>query len=103
MIDVRFLPNPHFVDELRPLDGRDPRIHEFLDRTELTGEFQRRLEEFLGFLVPHYAAEGKSYLTVAIGCTGGKHRSVALAERTRAFLEKQQQPASVHHRDLGRE
>ena len=103
VFDVRFLPNPYFVDELRPLDGRDPRIQAFLDRSPTTEEFLRRLESFLGFLVPHYATEGKSYLTVALGCTGGKHRSVALAERLGRHFRANDLPASVSHRDVGRE
>jgi len=103
LFDVRFLPNPHFVESLRPLDGRDSRIQEFLDQTTTTGEFVERLQAFLSFLVPHYAAEGKSYLTVAIGCTGGKHRSVALAERLGSYFQQQNLPTSVSHRDVGRE
>lgn len=103
LFDVRFLPNPHFVESLRPLDGRDTRIQEFLDQTTTTGEFVARLQAFLSFLVPQYAAEGKSYLTVALGCTGGKHRSVALAERLGRYFEQQDLPTSVSHRDVGRE
>jgi RNase adapter protein RapZ len=103
VFDVRFLPNPYFVDELRPLDGTDPRVREFLDRQEDTSEFMDRLKGFLDFLVPLYAAEGKSYLTVGLGCTGGKHRSVALAEELRHHLQARDINASVSHRDLGRE
>jgi UPF0042 nucleotide-binding protein len=103
LFDVRFLPNPYFVDGLRALDGRHSRIHEFLDKTEMTGEFLERLQNFLGFLVPHYSAEGKSYLTIALGCTGGKHRSVALAERLGRYFESTELPVSVSHRDIGRE
>ena len=103
MFDVRFLPNPYFDERLRPLDGRNELVQAFLDASELTGEFLERLNGFVEYLVPHYGAEGKSYLTVAIGCTGGKHRSVALAERLGSFLESREIPASVHHRDVGRE
>jgi UPF0042 nucleotide-binding protein len=103
VFDVRFLPNPHFVKELRSLDGRNPAIQDYLDRSPLTGDFMNRLQGFLDFLVPHYAAEGKTYLTVAIGCTGGKHRSVALAERLGRHFEEAGVPASVSHRDLGQE
>ena len=103
LFDVRFLPNPYFVDSLRPLDGRDARIQEFLDATPATGEFLERLQSFLGFLIPHYSAEGKSYLTVAIGCTGGKHRSVALAEKLGTYFGTTDLPTSVSHRDVGRE
>jgi UPF0042 nucleotide-binding protein len=103
VFDVRFLPNPHFEPLLKPLDGRSAEVQQFLDRSELTGEFMRRLEAFVDFLVPLYGAEGKSYLTVAIGCTGGKHRSVALSERLAAHLRERGVPATVSHRDLGRE
>jgi UPF0042 nucleotide-binding protein len=103
MFDVRFLPNPHFDDRLRGLDGRDQPVQEFLDKSELAVEFQERLNGFVDYLIPLYGHEGKSYLTVAIGCTGGKHRSVALAERLGRFLVSRDVPASVHHRDLGRE
>jgi UPF0042 nucleotide-binding protein len=103
LFDVRFLPNPYFEDALRELDGRDPRIHAFLDRTATTGEFLERLKSFLSFLIPHFSAEGKSYLTVALGCTGGRHRSVALAERLGRYFEANGLAASVSHRDVGRE
>jgi UPF0042 nucleotide-binding protein len=103
VFDVRFLPNPHFVDDLRPLDGRDPRVQEFLDESTVTGEFLERLQSFLEYLLPHYVGEGKSYLTVAVGCTGGKHRSVAIAERLGRFFVRTDLPTSVSHRDLGRE
>jgi len=103
VFDVRFLPNPYFVESLRPLDGRDPRIRDFLDESAVTGEFFERLRGFLDYLVPHYAEEGKSYLTVALGCTGGKHRSVALAERLGRHFRTTDLPTSVSHRDVGRE
>jgi len=103
MFDVRFLPNPYFDERLRPLDGRDESVQAFLDTSELTEAFLERLNGFLEYLVPLYGTEGKSYLSVAIGCTGGKHRSVALAERLGRFLESREIPASVHHRDVGRE
>ena len=103
LFDVRFLPNPYFVDHLRALDGRNAAIQQFLDEHEATGEFVDRLQGFLSYLIPHYAAEGKTYLTVALGCTGGKHRSVALAERLGKYFRATDLPASVSHRDLGRE
>ncbi|MCP3979961.1 MAG: RNase adapter RapZ [bacterium] len=103
LFDVRFLPNPYFVEELRPLDGRTAEVQEFLDRNEMTHEFSKRLHEFLEYLIPLYAAEGKAYLTVAVGCTGGKHRSVALAERAGHHLGQHELPVSVSHRDVGRE
>ena len=87
LFDVRFLPNPHFVRALRPLTGCDPAIQEFLDKAEATGVFLGKTTDLLRFLIPQYAAEGKSYLTVAIGCTGGRHRSVMVAEALRRRLE----------------
>jgi UPF0042 nucleotide-binding protein len=103
LFDVRFLPNPYFVDSLRPLDGRNARIQNYLDQSPFTDDFLNRLQSFLGFLVPHFAAEGKSYLTVALGCTGGRHRSVALAERLGRYFRTLALPTSVSHRDIGRE
>ena len=87
LFDVRFLPNPHFVPSLRPLTGCDAPIREFLDKAEATGVFLDKTADLLHFLIPQYAAEGKSYLTVAVGCTGGRHRSVMVAEALRRRLE----------------
>jgi UPF0042 nucleotide-binding protein len=103
LFDVRFLPNPYFVDELRHKDGRSKEVQEFLAQTELPAQFMGRLEDFLDFLIPLYTAEGKAYLTVAIGCTGGKHRSVALSEKLGEYLERKGLPHSVNHRDVGKE
>ena len=103
LFDVRFLPNPYFVEGLRELDGRGPEVQRFLDDIELTGEFFDRLTSFIDFLIPHYAAEGKSYLTVAIGCTGGKHRSVALVEKLARHLGRREIHFTTRHRDLGKE
>jgi len=103
LFDVRFLPNPYFVDELRHKDGRSTEVQAFLAQTDLPAQFMRRLEDFLDFLIPLYTAEGKAYLTVAIGCTGGKHRSVALSEQLGEYLEGKGLPHSVSHRDVGKE
>lgn len=103
LFDVRFLPNPFFVEGLRHLDGRSAEVRGFLNQTPLTHEFLERLQSFMSFLIPHYASEGKSYLTVAIGCTGGKHRSVALAVALGQFLTGRGFPTTVNHRDLGKE
>jgi UPF0042 nucleotide-binding protein len=100
VFDVRFLPNPHFVPRLRPFSGKDARVARYIRSFPQTTEFLRRVESLLGYLTPHYVREGKSYLTVALGCTGGRHRSVALAEVIRRSLQKKGYTAKVVHRDL---
>lgn len=87
VFDVRCLPNPHFVDRLRHLTGRDPKVVRFMRKRPITQGFIERLTDFLKFALPHYVSEGKSYLTVAIGCTGGQHRSVMIAEALKRSLE----------------
>jgi UPF0042 nucleotide-binding protein len=86
VFDVRCLPNPHFVDGLRELTGRDAAVVRFMRRHPATREFIERLTSFLTFALPHYIREGKTYLTVAIGCTGGQHRSVMIAEALKKSL-----------------
>jgi UPF0042 nucleotide-binding protein len=86
VFDVRCLPNPHFVDRLRPLTGRDPAVVRYMRRSAGTRHFLDHLSSFLRFAIPQYVDEGKSYLTVAIGCTGGRHRSVMIAEALRKSL-----------------
>jgi UPF0042 nucleotide-binding protein len=103
VFDVRFLPNPHFVDRLRALDGRDPVVEEFVMSFSESRELLSRLEGLLKFLLPLYEREGKAYLTVAIGCTGGRHRSVMLVEALRSFLTGLGLSPIVRHRDLDRE
>ena len=101
VFDVRCLPNPHFVPTLRRRTGRDKAVADFLERDASTRQFMDRLEEYLRYLVPFYVAEGKSYLTVAIGCTGGRHRSVMIAERLkRALSDVGVARVRVRHRDL---
>jgi RNase adapter protein RapZ len=100
VFDVRFLPNPHFVPRLRSFSGKDARVARYIRSFPQTSEFLRRIESLLGYLIPHYVREGKSYLTVALGCTGGRHRSVALAEVIRRSLQKKGYAAKVVHRDL---
>jgi UPF0042 nucleotide-binding protein len=101
VFDVRFLPNPHFVPSLKPLTGRDKRVVRFMMRHEATGEFMEKLTDLLQFLVPQYVSEGKSYLTIAIGCTGGQHRSVMLAEALRPTIAALPGVrVRVRHRDL---
>lgn len=90
LLDVRFLPNPHFVPELRPLTGRDQAVRDYIDNAEATRLFLDKTTDLLRFLIPRYVGEGKSYLTVAIGCTGGRHRSIAVAESLRRRLAEQE-------------
>ena len=100
LFDVRFLPNPHWDPELRPLTGRDAAVRDYVFSHQEAGEFLDRVTDMLGFLLPKYDAEGKSYLTVGVGCTGGKHRSVALAETVATFVEGLGYDVSLTHRDL---
>ena len=102
VIDCRFLPNPHWAEDLRPLSGLDASVVEYLDAQEVTGRFLDELRDLLLFLVPHYVREGKSYLTVAFGCTGGRHRSVAISERVAELLGRAGYVPRVTHRDLSR-
>lgn len=101
VFDVRFLPNPHYVDELRPRDGRDTAVRRYVLENEAAQSFLYRLTGLLEFLIPQYAAEPKSYLTIAIGCTGGRHRSVAIAEELTQFLRTKNYSVVVRHRDAG--
>jgi UPF0042 nucleotide-binding protein len=100
VFDVRFLPNPHFLPRLRKYSGRDPRVSRYIRSFSQTSEFLRRVEGLLVYLIPHYIAEGKSYLTIAFGCTGGRHRSVMLAEAVHRDLHRRGYASKVVHRDL---
>ena len=102
VIDCRILPNPHWIDELRPLPGTDERVRAYVKGQQPYREFLRRLRSLLGFMVPGFVAEGKSYLTIALGCTGGRHRSVVVADDLVAFFRDKGLPVSVDHRDLDR-
>ncbi len=100
-LDVRFLPNPHYIDELRPQTGLDEQVRAHVESGTQAGEFYGRLMPLLEFLVPAYVAEGKSHLTIAVGCTGGRHRSVTVADRIRRALEgREGVVVRVKHRDL---
>jgi UPF0042 nucleotide-binding protein len=103
VFDIRFLPNPHFVDHLRPLDGRDEAVSAFIFKHEESRELLRRLEDLLTFLLPAYQREGKAHVTIAVGCTGGRHRSVSFVEELRRFLEGRGFSPTVVHRDMERE
>ncbi len=100
MFDVRFLPNPFFVPKLRQFTGKDQKVRRYIESFPQTGEFLRRMQGLLTYLIPHYIDEGKSYLTIAFGCTGGKHRSVMMAEWLKKSLEKKRFATRVTHRDI---
>ena len=100
VMDVRFLNNPYFVDELRDLDGRDPRVVSFVFHDEAAGDFLARFKSLLEFLIPRYQREGKTRLTVALGCTGGHHRSVAVAEWLARELDAPGVRLTLRHRDI---
>jgi len=103
-MDVRFLPNPHWVDDLRPLTGQHPAVRDYVLGQPGAAEFVDAYHRLLNLVVDGYRREGKRYMTVAIGCTGGKHRSVAIAEALKQLLGGNPQLAvRVLHRDLGRE
>ncbi len=102
VLDCRFLPNPHWVEDLRPLTGRDTAVREFVMAQPDTQEFLNRLEPLLALLLPAYVKEGKTYLTIAVGCTGGRHRSVVLAEEVARLMEEHGFKPTVNHRDVER-
>ncbi|HJP24025.1 MAG: RNase adapter RapZ [Acidimicrobiales bacterium] len=102
ILDCRFLPNPHWIPELRPLTGLDGPVREHVLSHEVTQEFLDQMGDLLGMLMPAYVAEGKSYLSIALGCTGGRHRSVAVAETVAEMLRGREFDPVVTHRDIGR-
>src|SRR5262245_17385922 len=99
VFDVRFLPNPNFVPHLKPHTGADPSVIEYMNSHEATGEFLAHVHHFVDFLLPQYVKEGKSYVTISIGCTGGRHRSVFIANAIAKHLEELQYRVKVSHRD----
>jgi RNase adapter protein RapZ len=101
VLDVRFLPNPHYREDLRPLTGLDPKVVEHVEAGDLASEFYGRLLPLLDFLVPAYVAEGKTHLSLAIGCTGGRHRSITVADRIARYLDgRDDVSVRVVHRDV---
>jgi RNase adapter protein RapZ len=102
VMDVRFLPNPHWVEELRPLPGTDPRVREYVMEKPETTAFLDRFEDLLDVTIPGYLAEGKRYLTIGVGCTGGHHRSVVIGERVASMLRERGLKITVQHRDIER-
>jgi UPF0042 nucleotide-binding protein len=103
VIDVRFLPNPHYIEALRRFSGEDQPVIDFVLKRPETQTFLRKFRGFLAFLLPHYISEGKTHLTIAIGCTGGTHRSVVLANEIQAFLSEKGYSVTIRHRDIGRD
>jgi len=103
MFDVRFLPNPYFVPEFKDKTGLDPQVKEYVFSCEDWKEFQQRTHDLLSFLLPRYVREGKSYLTISIGCTGGKHRSVAIADYMESMLKQLGHQVRTKHRDINKE
>lgn len=102
VFDVRFLPNPYYVLELRHKTGLDKAVRDYVFQSPMTTEFVRRLKEFTGWLLPRYEEEGKSVLVLAVGCTGGHHRSVAIAHELADYFTSLGYPVSENHRDFGR-
>ncbi len=100
VFDVRFLPNPHFIPEFKPFTGRHPKVAAYIRSFPQTQEFLTRISELMVYLLPHYIREGKSYLTIAIGCTGGQHRSVMMSEELGKYLRKSGYRVKVVHRDM---
>ncbi|MBM7853647.1 UPF0042 nucleotide-binding protein [Desulfohalotomaculum tongense] len=100
VMDVRFLPNPYYVPELRHLTGNDPKVQQHVCSSEVTTEFKEKYAGMIEFLIPHYIKEGKATLMIAIGCTGGMHRSVTLANWLGEFLRKKGYKVAVRHRDI---
>ena len=103
VFDCRFLPNPHWIESLRPLPGTDPKVRRYVMKQEETQAFLEELSKLFELLLPAYVREGKSYLSIGVGCTGGRHRSVVIAAEIARLLERLGFPARVHHRDLERE
>src|SRR5205085_8720243 len=102
LFDVRFLPNPHFIPAFRPYTGRHPQVAKYIRSFPQTQEFIDRISDLLIYLIPHYLREGKSYLTIGFGCTGGQHRSVLIAEEVKKGLAKGGYKVKVTHRDSPR-
>lgn len=103
VMDVRFLPNPHYVEKLRALNGKDKKVVDFVMRRAEAKKFLEDFTSLLSFLLPRYVSEGKTHLTLAIGCTGGTHRSVAFVDEISKFLKKEGYNVMVRHRDIGKE
>jgi len=102
VMDVRFLPNPFFVSELRNFSGNDERVYDYVMKNKIVESFQKKFIALINFLIPQYEKEGKTYLTIGVGCTGGQHRSVAMINSLEKLLSKKRYLVRVIHRDLGK-
>ena len=102
VMDVRFMPNPYYIETLRPKTGLDRDVYEYVFKFQQTQDFMKRLEDLLTFVLPLYAEEGKTSLTIAVGCTGGHHRSVAVTHALTEFIHQQGYPVTENHRDMAR-
>jgi RNase adapter protein RapZ len=100
LFDVRFLPNPHFIPALKPFRGTDKAVSDFVLKNKTTKAYMNKIKALIDFLIPHYIKEGRAYLTIGIGCTGGKHRSPAIVEKLKGSLKKHPVDLSIVHRDL---
>jgi len=100
LFDVRFLPNPHFIPALKPLRGTDKEVSDFVLKNKTTKAYVNKIKALIDFLIPHYIKEGRAYLTIGIGCTGGRHRSPAIVEKLKGSLKKDPVDLSIVHRDL---
>jgi UPF0042 nucleotide-binding protein len=105
VFDLRFLPNPFYEERMRTLSGHDPQVRDFIMRSPISERFLHKVLDFVKFLIPQYIMEGKSYLTIAFGCTGGKHRSIAVVDMVADFLRKECKNINllIKHRDLAKE
>lgn len=102
LFDVRFLPNPHYIEELKKLDGKNEKVKEFIMSKKESIDFMNKLKEMFDFLLPLYEKEGKIYLVIGFGCTGGTHRSVVVGEEIKNFFEEKGYSVNINHRDIGR-
>lgn len=103
VFDVRFIPNPYYIDSMKKLTGRNEIVREYVMKWQETGDFIKKLEDMLDFLIPYYVREGKSYLVIGIGCTGGRHRSVVLTENLHRTLTGKGHRVVIEHRDINRD
>jgi UPF0042 nucleotide-binding protein len=100
VLDVRFLPNPYFIEELKNLSGNDKKVNDYVLKWEITQNFIEKIKDFISFIIPHYEKEGKTYLTLAFGCTGGRHRSIAIVNEIERLFNRGKYLVMIMHRDI---